>query len=266
VGNLGVSKVGHKWAAYIRRDGKRQYLGLFKTAVEARCAYVEAAARLHVDKPDQRPVVLDEVRALYAEHGPKALTTPFLIKAGITPKRLRSVGLMHADLLEQLGLTGEYAHWKATEFQYGGVIRPRWTWELAVSTARGLLESDGADLPTVEWCRLNGYGHLTSFVFQSGSRWEDLREAIGLPPSVSFQGSRCGIRWRSRPEACLSNFLYARGVEHRLGERYPGGYSVQSGRSYGRYDMHFMSKDTAVRSITKQIQLLIVYLICGTVG
>jgi methylphosphotriester-DNA--protein-cysteine methyltransferase len=150
---------------------------------------------------------------------------------------------MHADLLAQLDLTSEYAHRKATEFQYEEVIKPRWTWELAVSTAQELLESDGGDLPTVEWCRLNGYGQLTSFVFQSGRRWEDLREAVGLPPSVSFFGSRCGIRWRIRPEACLSNFLYARGIEHRLGERYPDGYSVQSGRSHGRYDVHFMSKD-----------------------
>ena len=56
-----------------------------------------------------------------------------------------------------------------------------------------------------------------------------------------FYNSRVGIRWRSRPEAGLSNFLYARGIEHKRGERYPDGYSKQSGRAHGRYDLHFRS-------------------------
>jgi hypothetical protein len=51
------------------------------------------------------------------------------------------------------------------------------------------------------------------------------------------------MRWRSRPEACLSNFLYARGVQHKKGERYPDGYAEQSGKRHGRYDVHFRSLD-----------------------
>jgi len=243
-GYRGVSwhKKAQKWGAYIRRDDVRHYLGLFDTAEEAHAAYIGAAARLSVDRPDPRLVVLDAVRALYTEHGPEALATPFLAKAGIAPKRLRGVGLKHADLIEQLDLTDKYARWREREFRYGGKLKSRLTWETTVEEARALLADDGADLPTVQWCRLNGYSQLTAFVHQSGRTWEDLRAAIGLPPSVRYFDSRIGIRWRSRPEACLSNFLYARGVEHRIGERYPDSYSIQSGRAYGRYDMHFISK------------------------
>jgi len=60
--------------------------------------------------------------------------------------------------------------------------------------------------------------------------------------SRGFYESRNGMRWRSRPEASLSNFLYARGIEHKRGERYAAGYSEQSGRRWGRLDLHFVSK------------------------
>jgi hypothetical protein len=241
-GYLGVSwsKAAHKWAAYIRRDGMRHYLGLFETAYSAHVAYLEAAERLHVHAPDPRPILLDAVRALYETHGIGALSTPFLTKSGFSPGRLRGVGLMHADLLRELGLSDEYARHRATEFKYAGKTKPRWNWDIAIATATALKDREG-DLPSVQWCRLNGYSPLTNVVHRSGLTWEDLREAIGLPPSDKFYNSRVGIRWRSRPEASLSNFLYARGVEHRRGERYAPGYSEQSGRAYARYDLHFKS-------------------------
>lgn len=52
-------------------------------------------------------------------------------------------------------------------------------------------------------------------------------------------------RWRRRGEASLSNFLYARQIEHKRGERYPESYAKQSGRLYGRFDMHFRSSNGA---------------------
>lgn len=241
-GYRGVSwhKGARKWGAYIRRRGVRRFLGLFETAEAAHAAYLEADAHLHVEPPDPRAAVLTVVRALYDEHGPRALATPFLIDAGIRPDRLRKAGLKHADLLRELGLADEYECWRKSSFTYAGKVKTRWSWDEAIKVAAALRDQEG-DLPTVQWCRLNGHSQLTNVVHTSGRTWEDLRAAIGLPPSGKFYNSRVGMRWRSRPEASLSNFLYARGVEHKRGERYPEEYSKQSGRAYGRYDLHFRS-------------------------
>jgi hypothetical protein len=37
----------------------------------------------------------------------------------------------------------------------------------------------------------------------------------------------------------LSNFLYARGIEHKRGERYPDAYSKATGKHWAQYDLHF---------------------------
>ena len=243
-GYLGVSwsKASQKWGAYIKRDGVRRYLGLFDTAEAAHAAYREAEARYHVEPPEVRQTLLSDVSRLYDAHGIGALSIAALRTAGAPPSRIKAAGFSHAGLLEALGLADEYAKWRAAEFTYGGVTKQRLTWETAVALARDLNDSQG-DLPTVQWCRLNGHGALTAFIFLSGRKWEDLRAAIGLPPSVRFYESRNRVRWRSRPEASLSNFLYARGIEHKRGERYADGYSEQSGRQHGRYDLHFRSPD-----------------------
>jgi hypothetical protein len=48
-GFKGVSKVGGRWMARIRRDKRERYLGLFETPEEAHAAYCRAAADLHKD-------------------------------------------------------------------------------------------------------------------------------------------------------------------------------------------------------------------------
>jgi hypothetical protein len=214
---------------------------MFENAEDAHHAYVEAQARLDAGRPTRLETVLAEAKALFERHGVIALATPFLESSGISPHRLRSVGLHHRDLLARLGLREEYAAWKASKFRYRGKTKSRMTWELALEAARDLAAKEG-DLPTVEWCRVNKRHDLTNFIFNTGRTWEELRAAIGLPPSVKFYGSRSGLRWRSRPEACLSNFLYARGIDHRRGERYPDDYAKRSGKAYGRFDLHFTSK------------------------
>jgi hypothetical protein len=248
-GYLGVSRLTPtgKWGAYIRRDGLRQYLGSFETAEAAHAAYVEADARLRINAPDPRAVLLDAAKELFAKHGPPALTTGALNKAGVSEGKLRRAGLSHAGLLVELGVTEAYGNWRDSARSYRGAVKPKWTWDRAIEVAKQLVEQDG-DLPTVQWCRMNSFSQLCNTVAKSGHTWEDLRAAIGLSSTTMPNGrpryfdSRIGIRWRSRAEACLSNFLYARGVDHRRGDRYPETYEVQSGRAHGRYDLHFNDK------------------------
>jgi hypothetical protein len=236
-----------KWVAYIRRNGRRQFLGFFDMPEAASAAYREAAKRLSTEGPDRRSVLLAAARQLYQEHGLSALATDFLNKSGVSEGKLRRVGLSHAGLLAELDLIEEYARWRGETFTYAGKQKPSWNWKRAIEVARELIARE-RDLPTVAWCRSNGYAQLVNTVHRLGRDWEDLRVAAGLPPTVSKTGrpryfeSRAGIRWRSRPEACLSNFLYARGIEHKRGERYPDDYAKISGRKYGRYDLHFITQ------------------------
>jgi hypothetical protein len=60
--------------------------------------------------------------------------------------------------------------------------------------------------------------------FKNRTRWTD---------SVN------GMRWHSKAEARVSNFLYARGINHKKGELYPDDYSANSDYSRGWYDIHF---------------------------
>ncbi len=245
-GYEGVSwhKSASKWGAYIRADGVRLHLGLFKTIEEAHVAHVRGFAefRSTVQKAEPTAIrneLLYAVRQLYDLHGIKALSTPFLEKQkSRLYHRLRTAGLNQPTLLAQLGLTEEYAAWRMSARTYRGVTKPKWSWEVAVAKAREIKEREG-DLPTVQWFRTNGFSSLTAAVHLSGRTWEDLREAVGCFATSNFYESRNGMRWRSRPEASLSNFLYARGIKHKRGERYAAGYSKQSGRRWGSlYQFH----------------------------
>jgi hypothetical protein len=89
------------------------------------------------------------------------------------------------------------------------------------------------------------------YVYGMKRSWEDVRAAFGRFDSGSFVESRSGLRWRSHPEASLSNFLYARGIEHKRGERYPAEYAESSTFRYGYFDMHF--RDVAAKWIDVEI-------------
>ncbi len=243
-GYQGVSwhKGAKKWSAVIWAGGKHHYLGLFKSAEEAHLAYIRTAAQLREGKTaPTRQDLLDTVKGLYEAHGIRALFTPFLEKqkSALYP-RLLAAGLNQSVLLGALGLTEEYAAWRTSARTYRGVTKPRWSYEVALAKAQEIKELHG-DLPTVEWFRKNGYSSLTTAVHASGHTWEDVRKAVGCFATSNFCPSRNGMRWRSRPEACLSDFLYARGIVHKRGERYPDEYSEQSGRRWGSYDLHFPS-------------------------
>lgn len=192
--------------------------------------------------PDEiRAALLETVRRIYEAHGITALASTALGKQpGKLYHHLREAGIDQSTLLRELGLTEEYAAWRIAKRTYRGVPQTRWTWEKIVATAKDIKNREG-DLPTMTWFRENGYSSLSSGVFRSGHNWEDLRSAVECFTTSHFRESRNGMRWRSHPEASLSNFLYARGITHKRGERYAPGYAEQSGRHYGILDMHFIS-------------------------
>lgn len=185
--------------------------------------------------------LLQEVRALYRTHGIEALSTPFLEKRRIYSLLLKA-GLYQPTLLIEMGLADEYAHWKSTSRKYRGVVRLALTWDQAIQKANEFKAQFG-DLPTLEWFRRNGHTSLANAVYRSGHSFEDLRAAVGSFANSQFRESGAGIRWRSYPEASLSDFLYARGIIHKRGERYDQKYSEQTGRHHGTYDLHFKTKD-----------------------
>lgn len=161
------SKAAQKWSAYIRRQGKRQFLGLFETPEVAAAAYNEADTRLSAEIPDHRSALVAAARQLYRERGISALATEVLNRSGIGEGKRRGIGLSHAALLDELGLTEEYVRWRGAQFIYAGKQKPRWTWNRAVEVAQELIVAHG-DLPTVQWCRLNGYSQLTNTVHHLG--------------------------------------------------------------------------------------------------
>lgn len=116
-----------------------------------------------------------------------------------------------------------------------------WSWERAVATAREVVAKEG-HLPPASYFQANGHAGLIAVVYASGRTWEDLRVAVDSFGGSSFVPSRSGIRWRSHPEAAVSNFLYARGVRHEKGRKYPPAYSEFSGKAYGYYDVLFTDR------------------------
>jgi Probable Zinc-ribbon domain len=125
-----------------------------------------------------------------------------------------------------------------------------WTWEKIVSVAREIADREG-HLPPAGKLQAAGYAMLIQCLYKQGKSWDDLRQASASFETSSFVPSRSGLRWRSHPEASLSNFLFARGVRHEKGQRYPEDYAEFSGKTYGYYDLHFF--DTTGRVIDVEI-------------
>ncbi len=117
-----------------------------------------------------------------------------------------------------------------------------WTWERIIRTARAIVKKEGY-LPPAEHVRKMGKEMMVWGVYENGKTWDDLRGQLGAFHSSSFVQSRCGLRWRSHPEASLSNFLFARGISHGKGRKYPKGYSKSSGKRYGYFDLYFVGED-----------------------
>ncbi|AZI37870.1 hypothetical protein [Caenibius tardaugens] len=186
--------------------------------------------------------LLAHCRTLYEAEGPAALTFQALKAAGVYYP-LYERGIRQADLIARLGIEDTYkAHKTAQPLQRNGKILQRWTWDRVVEEARQIVATQG-NLPPAAWFQQNGHQSLVQAVYYLDRSWEALRDAVGDFITSTFVESRNGIRWRSHPEASLSNFLYTRGIEHRRGDRYPDTYAEETGRAYGFYDLHFLARD-----------------------
>ena len=180
---------------------------------------------------------------LYGHSGFEALNFSALQAHGKLYMTLFSRGITLSVLIEKLGLSSAYEDYqKARPRVYAGKIREPWTWNRVVSEARAATRREGR-LPPSLWFQKNGFGALVHFVYRSGKTWADLREAVGDFSESKFVESRNGMRWLSHAEASLSNFLYARGIEHKKGERYPEGISDFSDAKYAIFDAHIKNKD-----------------------
>jgi len=68
-----------------------------------------------------------------------------------------------------------------------------------------------------------------------------LNKVGGMRNRSRWTESANGMRWHSRVEASVSNFLYARGISHQKGRLYDDDYAEKSEYSRGWYDIHFES-------------------------
>ena len=190
-----------------------------------------------------RDELIEYCRSIYVRGGIEALSYTSLKKQKSLYPNLYRVGLPQRQLIHELGLEDEYKeHNKSVPLiRAGGKVTYRWTWERCVQQAKNVMNDFGF-LPPAGWFQDNGRGGLPQAVYSLGKTWDLLRDAVGDDFSKSsFVESRNGLRWRSHPEASLSNFLYARGVNHKRGEKYPDDYADHSNANYAYYDVHFLS-------------------------
>lgn len=185
--------------------------------------------------------VIERCRELYALEGPSALTYKGLKKHKLYSQLYRR-GITQEILLKRIAVEDIYESYKLTlPVNRSAGMTERWTWARIISIAREVRQREG-HLPPAGWFSANGFGSLVSAVYNLGSTWATLRGEVGDFTGSNFVESRNGLRWLSHPEASLSNFLYARGIEHRVGQRYPAEFE-RSAQSRGFFDLHFKASD-----------------------
>jgi len=185
--------------------------------------------------------LLSYCQQLYSREGIGAFSFDALLNRGSLYWALYKQGLTQRKLIAALQLENEYTIFKdAQPLVRAGGITKRWTWARIIETAKVVKAKEGF-LPPAGWFQINGYGSLVQALYNRNRSWDQLREELGDFGGSSFIKSRNGMRWRSHPEASLSNFLYARDIEHRRGDRYPDEYAKQSKSKYGYFDLHFQS-------------------------
>lgn len=134
---------------------------------------------------------------------------------------------------------GVYDDWKNQRHQLmGGRCGRRqvWTIETFQQKTEEIIQEHGF-IPAGEYLRKNGYGGYVSYMYSQNIKMSDLQEQYKCKKTKWI--SKNNMYWASHAECCLANFLYGRGIQIKNGEKYPDDYSYITGRSYGRYDLHF---------------------------
>jgi hypothetical protein len=191
-----------------------------------------------------RESLLEYCRALYQRDGVAVFYFEALNAIPGLYMSLYRCGLTQDKLLKHFGVSAEYEAFKRTTWRrkIGDSIQLGWTWERVLTDARKVVATQGF-LPPAAWFFANGHGSLVSSVYRLDKTWADLRTECDSFAGSDFVQSRNGMRWRSHPEASLSNFLHARGIEHARGRKYPDDYGQQFGYSYGYYDLAFKASN-----------------------
>ena len=178
---------------------------------------------------------LEHLDELYQEHGIQVYFAKWLKENGNNYfyQKLTKNKLSLVDLTVDAGRGQE-------RDDYTGIMQfTQWSPSKIDEVAEELVEKYQC-IPSCEWLRLNGYasfmGHMTRINKQESLA--QLRERFGVNQNSQFI-SNDGVNHDSFAEACFANFLLARGIELRRGERYPVEYAEQSGYAYGKYDFHF---------------------------
>ncbi len=188
--------------------------------------------------------MMEYLRERYQNYGIGSLSYVAIKKEKGLYFHIYNKGLKISEVIKRLGLEEEYNAFKTENFTktVNGKIQRRWSWGRVIEEATPLVKENGF-LPPAQWFQKNKMGSLVFSVYSLGKDWNDLRKHFNSYENSDFIQSRNGMRWRSHPEASLSNFLYARGIEHKIGEKYPAEYSEYGNASYGYYDLHFKGRN-----------------------
>jgi hypothetical protein len=175
--------------------------------------------------------IINECKILYKKKGIGSLQYRNMPKK--LYHRLYSNGIRLSHVHRQLGLENEFKKFKENE--------ARWSWGKIVAFVKPIVVKQNF-LPPAAWFQSNEKAYVVAAVYSLGHTWDDLRKEFKSYENSNFVISRNGLRWRSHPEASLSNFLFARGIKHSNGKKYPDSYSKKTGQSYGIYDLEFYDK------------------------
>ncbi|HAF96120.1 MAG: hypothetical protein A2X34_09355 [Elusimicrobia bacterium GWC2_51_8] len=200
-----------------------------------------SARRPNKFKDYTRKELIDYCWRLYRKHGIRALEYQQLVKSRGLCNAFYLKGIGQKKLIAYLGLKKQYQKHVFETWSYkcaSGKIVKRWNWERLIRSVSKIRKKLGY-LPPAGWFHKNNLSGIVGSIYTLGKTWGDLRDYFHDEANSAFFVSRNGLRWRSRAEKSLSDYLYARGVSHKKGRRYPDEYTRMTGRAYGYYDLQF---------------------------
>ena len=114
-----------------------------------------------------------------------------------------------------------------------------WTSEKFHEIAQEILDKYRC-IPVSGFLAVNGYNHFCQKVKRYAGNFAKLRDQYDSGYKTRLRSVDLQ-RWLSFAECCFANYLISRGVTPVAGKPYPEAYMKQSGRSSGRYDLHFVA-------------------------